>query len=74
MEKIRSSQDFVLTTSRAELSFSLRVLLIKFLLLCFFYLGFLSRTLIFHRTAWEGGDYLCNTFLPLLPASQKYRH
>ena len=40
----------------------------------FFYLGFLSRTFIIHRTAGEGGGYLYNSSLPLPPASQILRH
>ena len=40
----------------------------------FFYLGFLSCTFMIHRTAGEGGGYLFNSSLPLLPASQTLRH
>ena len=40
----------------------------------FFYLGFFSRIFRMHRTAGEGGGYLCNSFLPLPPASQTIRH
>ena len=41
---------------------------------CFFYLGFLSRTFTVHRTAGEGGGHLFNSSLPLPPASQTLRH
>ena len=40
----------------------------------FFYLGFLSRTLMNHRTAGEGGGHLFNSLLPLPPASQALGH
>ena len=33
----------------------------------FFYLGFLSRTFMIHRTTGEGGGYLFNSSLPLPP-------
>ena len=36
----------------------------------FFYLGFHSRKFTIHRTAGEGGDFLFNSSLPLLPALQ----
>ena len=36
----------------------------------FFYLGCLSRTFTFHRTAGEGGGCLFNSSVPLPPASQ----
>ena len=35
----------------------------------FFYLGFLSRKFTIHRTVGEGGGYLFNSFVTLLPAS-----
>ena len=38
----------------------------------FFYLGFLSRTFMIHRTAGEGGGYFFNPSLPLPPASQTF--
>ena len=40
----------------------------------FFCLGFLSRTFTIHRTVGEGGEYLCNSSLPLSHASQTSRH
>ena len=40
----------------------------------FFYLGFLSRTFIIHRTAGEGGVYFFNSSPPVLPVSQTLRH
>ena len=40
----------------------------------FFYLGFLSQPFTNQRTAGEGGRYLFNSSLPLLPASQILRH
>ena len=36
----------------------------------FFFLGFLSRTFTFHRTAGKGESYLCNSFVLLPPASR----
>ena len=47
----------------------LKIPISAFLSFCF-YLGFLSHTLTIHRTAGEGGGYLCNSSLPLPPASQ----
>ena len=51
---------------------------LKFLKDClphfFFYLGFLSRTFMIHRTAGEGGGYLFNSFLPLPSASQTFQN
>ena len=35
----------------------------------FFFLGFLSRTFTFHRTAGKGEGYLFKSFVLLLPAS-----
>ena len=40
----------------------------------FFYLVFLSRTFVNHRTAGEGGGHFLNSSLPLLPNSQTNRH
>ena len=40
----------------------------------FFYQGFLCQTLMIHRTAGEGRSYIFNSSLPLLPASQTFRH
>ena len=40
----------------------------------FFYLGFLSRTLKNDRTAGEGGGHFFKSSLPLSPASQTLRH
>ena len=39
----------------------------------FFYLGFLSRTFMIHRTAGEEGGYSFNFSLPLPPTSQTLR-
>ena len=36
----------------------------------FFFLGFLSRTFTFHRTAGKGEGYLFKSFVLLLPASR----
>ena len=41
----------------------------KHLLPFFFYLGFLLRTFVNHRTAGEGGGHLFNSSLPVPPAS-----
>ena len=40
----------------------------------FFYLGFLSRAFMIHRTAGEGRGYLFNSSLPLATASWALRH
>ena len=40
----------------------------------FFYLGFLSRTFMNHKTAGEGGGHFFNSSLPLPTASQTLRH
>ena len=40
----------------------------------FFYMGFFLRTFTNHRTAEEGGGHFFNSSLPLLPASQAFRH
>ena len=40
----------------------------------FFYLAFLARTFMIHRTAGEGGGYLFNSSVPLPPASQTLTH
>ena len=40
----------------------------------FSYLGFHSQTFTNHKTAGERGGYLFNSFLPLTPASQTFRH
>ena len=40
----------------------------------FFYLGYLLRTFMIHRTVGEGEGYLINTSLQLPPASQTLRH
>ena len=45
-----------------------------FFLFYFFYLSFLSRTLLNHRTAGEGGRHFFNSSLPLPPASQILTH
>ena len=39
----------------------------------FFYLGFLSRTLMNLRTAGEGGGHLFNSSLPFLPTSHIFK-
>ena len=39
-----------------------------------FYEDFLSRTLMNHRTAGEGGAHFINSSLPFPPASQTLRH
>ena len=44
-----------------------------FIFCLFFYLSFLPWTLMIHRTAGEGGGYLCNSSLPLPPALKKLR-
>ena len=41
--------------------------------LFFFYLGFLLRSFIIHRTAREGGGHFFKCSLPLPPASQSFR-
>ena len=40
----------------------------------FFYLGFLSRTFMNHRTPGKGEGHFINSSLPLPPASQTLRH
>ena len=45
-----------------------------YLLIFFFYSGFLSRIFTSHRTAEEGGDYFFKSSLPLPLASQTPRH
>ena len=40
----------------------------------FFYLGFLLRPFMNHRTAREGGGHFFNSSLPLPPASQTLRY
>ena len=40
----------------------------------FFYRGFLSRPFSNHRTAGERSGYICNSSLPLPPASHTLRH
>ena len=45
-----------------------------FFLFSFFYLSFLSRTLLNHRTAGEWGRHFFNSSLPLPPASQILTH
>ena len=40
----------------------------------FYFLGFLSRTFMNHRTAEEGGGHYFNSSRPLPPASQTFRH
>ena len=39
-----------------------------------FYLGFLLRKFTIHRTAGEGGGFLFNSSVPLLPALQTLKH
>ena len=51
-------------------TFFSRLVVINF----FFYLGFLSRTFMIHRTAGEGGGPLFNSSPPLPPAPQTFRH
>ena len=40
----------------------------------FFYLGFLLRTFMIHRTSGEGKDYFLNSSLPIPPTSQTITH
>ena len=47
----------------------LKIKTIKF----FFYLGFLSRTLMNPRTAGEGGGHFFNSSLPFLPTSHIFK-
>ena len=42
----------------------------SFVCVFLFFLGFLSRTFTFHRTAGKGESYLCNSFVLLPPASR----
>ena len=46
----------------------------SFFFLCFFYVGFLSRTFMINMTAGEGEGYLFNSSLPLPSSAQALRH
>ena len=45
-----------------------------FMLIFFFYLGFLLRTFTNHQTTGEGGGHDFNSSLPLPPTSETIRH